>query len=60
MPDKKTPVKKTAKGGAPTSEGHLAAILLRGLLHTRHDVRKALDNLRLRKNHVCVIILVSA
>src|SRR3989338_7661723 len=60
MPDKKTPVKKTAKGGAPTSEGHLAAILLRGLLHTRHDVRKALYNLRLRKKHVCVIIPDSA
>lgn len=56
--------KEAPKGssGAPRSHrepvqgGQLAAILLRGLINTNHDIRAALVNLRLRKKHVCVIL----
>ena len=34
----------------------IAAILVRGLIGTRPDTRKALDTLRLRKKHACVIL----
>ncbi len=52
----KTPAKKEAPPKVASKGGYLAAILLRGLIHTRHDVYQTLYGLRLRKRHVCVVL----
>ncbi|MEK6963459.1 MAG: uL30 family ribosomal protein [Nanoarchaeota archaeon] len=47
---------KNATHKEPTEGGRLAAVLLRGLINTKHDIRQALVILRLRKKHVCVVL----
>ncbi len=51
---KETGKKETHK--EPVKGGRLAAILLRGLINTKHDIHQALVILRLRKKHVCVLL----
>lgn len=50
--------KKTAapKKAAAHAGGTLAAVLIRGMIGTRHDVRKTLFDLRLRRKMVCVLM----
>lgn len=54
---KKTVAKKTVapKATAP-STGLLAALLIRGMIGMRHDVRLALEALRIRRRMVCVVV----
>lgn len=39
-----------------TTDGFVAAILIRGLIGTRSEVRDTLSMLRLRKKHACVVV----
>lgn len=38
------------------SKGMLAAVLIRGKIGARHDVVRAMDVLRLGRQHICVVI----
>ncbi len=34
----------------------IAVVLIRGLVGVNHDIKKALESIRLRKKHACVIV----
>jgi ribosomal protein L30/L7E len=59
MTDK--PVKTVAKAAEKPSSTQLAAVLIRGReIGVRHDVKQALDGLKLLRKHICVIYPDSA
>ena len=55
MADAPTPKKHAPKKEAP-ARGTLAAVLIRGMIGTRHDVRKTLYDLKLRRKMICVLL----
>lgn len=48
------PTPKPAEKAAP--ETYLAAVLIRGLVGVKHEIKVALFSLRMRNKHVCVIL----
>lgn len=48
--------KQVEKPVQKTPSSMIAAIRIRGEEGVRHDIRDALDSLRLRKKHVCVLL----
>ncbi|MBR9692404.1 hypothetical protein GOV07_00555 [Candidatus Woesearchaeota archaeon] len=55
-PSPKAGAKEKVKPVAKPKGGFLCAILVRGLVGVRHDIRDALTSLRLLRKHVCVVL----
>ncbi|MBU1199046.1 MAG: uL30 family ribosomal protein [Nanoarchaeota archaeon] len=53
---KEEAAKKTVSETQVKPQGKLAIILIRGLNGVRKDMKQALNTLRLRKKHVCVVV----
>ncbi len=52
---KKTPAKKAPTAKVHHEGGKLAVVLIRGMIGSRHDVRKTLLDLKLHRKMICVI-----